>query len=86
MKHFAFTLALFSALSLFAEGALEVATPVAAAEGAVCPACGKPVEADWKACPWCKAEIVRERVCASCGKKLEPDWVLCPWCKTEVKA
>jgi len=49
-----------------------------------CRNCGKPVEAGWLACPYCKAEISRERLCADCGKKLEPDWVICPFCKTEV--
>jgi predicted amidophosphoribosyltransferase len=49
-----------------------------------CRNCGKPVEEEWLACPYCKAEIARERLCAHCGKKLEPDWVICPFCKTEV--
>ena len=49
-----------------------------------CRACGKPIEAEWLVCPYCTAEILRERLCAHCGKKLEPDWVICPFCKTEV--
>jgi len=48
-----------------------------------CRNCGKPVEEEWLACPYCKAEIPRERLCAHCGNKLEPDWVICPFCKTE---
>ena len=48
-----------------------------------CQNCGKPVEEEWLACPYCKAEIARERLCAHCGKKLEPDWVICPFCKAE---
>jgi len=50
----------------------------------ICRNCGKPVEKEWLACPYCKAEVARERLCAHCGKKLEPDWVICPFCKTEV--
>jgi len=49
-----------------------------------CRNCGKPVDEEWLACPYCKAEIASERLCANCGKKLEPDWVICPFCKAEV--
>jgi RNA polymerase subunit RPABC4/transcription elongation factor Spt4 len=48
-----------------------------------CSNCGKPVEKEWMVCPYCKAEVVRERLCAHCGKKLDPDWIICPFCKTE---
>jgi predicted amidophosphoribosyltransferase len=59
------------------------ATAVAQEAPGKCSNCGKPVEEEWLACPYCKAEIPRERLCAHCGKKLEPDWVICPFCKTE---
>jgi len=49
----------------------------------VCAACGKPIESDWKVCPYCKTEIVSESICTGCGRKLEPEWVICPFCKTE---
>jgi predicted amidophosphoribosyltransferase len=55
----------------------------AAVSGDTCAACGKPVEAEWKVCPFCKAAIVRERRCGNCGKKLEPEWNACPFCGTE---
>ncbi|GAB6392388.1 MAG: zinc-ribbon domain-containing protein [Treponematales bacterium] len=61
--------------------------PVPAAATAVsdetCAACGKPVEAEWKVCPFCKAALVRERRCGNCGRKLEPEWNACPFCGTE---
>jgi RNA polymerase subunit RPABC4/transcription elongation factor Spt4 len=55
----------------------------AAVSGDTCAACGKPVEAEWKVCPFCKAALVRERRCGNCGRKLEPEWNACPFCGTE---
>jgi type IV pilus assembly protein PilB len=49
--------------------------------GQSCDACGRPVESDMIACPWCAATLERGR-CAECSKKLDPDWKVCPWCRT----
>lgn len=46
--------------------------------GLVCPGCGKPVEQNWKHCPFCGAAI--RRICSKCGKNLESGWVACPYC------
>jgi predicted amidophosphoribosyltransferase len=54
-----------------------------AGSGDTCAACGKPVEVEWKVCPFCKAALVRERRCGNCGRKLEPEWNACPFCGTE---
>ncbi len=43
-----------------------------------CPGCGRPIEADWVACPACHTRI--KKMCVSCGKTLELQWNLCPYC------
>jgi hypothetical protein len=43
-----------------------------------CPDCGKPVEAGWKACPYCGTGLPSE--CPECGKATEADWKACPYC------
>jgi RNA polymerase subunit RPABC4/transcription elongation factor Spt4 len=63
--------------------AAAFASAPAAVSGDTCAACGKPVEAEWKVCPFCKAAIIRERLCGNCGRKLEPEWNACPFCGTE---
>jgi predicted amidophosphoribosyltransferase len=57
--------------------------PSGGVSGDTCAVCGKPVEAGWKVCPFCKAAIVRERLCGNCGKKLALEWNACPFCGTE---
>ncbi len=43
-----------------------------------CLECGKPIEEDWQACPYCGTRTTAE--CPQCGKTTEPDWVACPYC------
>jgi type IV pilus assembly protein PilB len=50
-----------------------------------CPACGRQVESDMVACPWCAASLDRGR-CSSCNRNLQPDWRICPYCRTPVGA
>jgi RNA polymerase subunit RPABC4/transcription elongation factor Spt4 len=40
--------------------------------------CGRPVQADWRYCPYCEVEL--KRPCAHCGYLLEPEWKRCPQC------
>ncbi len=40
--------------------------------------CGRPVQPDWRYCPYCEAEL--KHPCPQCGYLLEPDWKRCPQC------
>ena len=56
------------------------------AEGAVagtCLECGKPIEEDWQACPYCGTKTTA--ACPQCGKTTEPAWVVCPYCGEVLK-
>jgi hypothetical protein len=50
-------------------------------EGQTCPACYKPVEADFLICPSCMKKLRKE--CVSCNRALKLDWQVCPYCKTK---
>ena len=52
--------------------------PAEEATAGTCLECGKPIEEDWQACPYCGARVTGE--CSQCGKATEPDWVACPYC------
>ncbi|MBI4721257.1 MAG: zinc ribbon domain-containing protein [Chitinivibrionia bacterium] len=43
-----------------------------------CAACGRPIQSDYKACPYCghRSEIL----CPACGKPVARDWKVCPHC------
>src|SRR5438552_7177183 len=43
-----------------------------------CPACRRKVDADFMACPFCRAAL--RLPCANCDKALVSSWVLCPYC------
>ncbi len=56
-----------------------------------CVNCGNKLEEEWKVCPECgtevikqkeekKIEILEKRVCEKCGNELQNDWVKCPFC------
>ena len=47
-----------------------------------CPDCGKPMEADWKVCPYCATPMAAQ--CPECGKAIEADWKACPYCGTSL--
>ncbi len=40
--------------------------------------CGRPVQPDWRFCPYCEAEL--KHPCPQCGYLLEPEWKRCPHC------
>ncbi len=40
--------------------------------------CGRPVQAEWRFCPYCEAEL--KHPCSQCGYLLEPEWKRCPKC------
>jgi len=46
--------------------------------------CGRPVQADWRFCPYCEAEL--KHPCSQCGYLLEPDWKRCPKCGAPAEA
>ena len=56
-----------------------------------CVNCGNKLEEQWKVCPQCGTEVIREKedivveepqkqVCEKCGNELQDDWVKCPFC------
>lgn len=48
-----------------------------------CPSCGREVDPDWTACPYCKSRL--QNVCPACGKSIESDWTACPHCGHDLK-
>ncbi len=50
----------------------------------ICPACARPVEETWLACPRCRTGLAY--LCASCGRTIGRDWDLCAWCGAEFGA
>jgi RNA polymerase subunit RPABC4/transcription elongation factor Spt4 len=48
----------------------------------VCPECGYPIQADFVACPMCRAEV--QRACLGCGRLLQLNWAYCPYCGQSV--
>lgn len=48
----------------------------------ICPHCNKPVENDWKVCPFCQESLVKFAVhyCIKCGTGVEDSWKVCPKC------
>lgn len=67
-----------------------------AADETTCPACGKSVEADWVACPYCEADLTGPEpeeeaadevpeACPECGfEPLDPEMSICPQCQTSI--
>jgi type IV pilus assembly protein PilB len=49
-----------------------------------CPQCGRFIELEFSACPYCLHSI--RSICGSCGQDLKPDWKICPYCNTPVTA
>ncbi|NPA06381.1 MAG: zinc ribbon domain-containing protein [Chloroflexi bacterium] len=47
-----------------------------------CPGCARPVQPDWRICPWCHTQL--RKVCHQCGRLLELPWDICPYCGTPV--
>jgi RNA polymerase subunit RPABC4/transcription elongation factor Spt4 len=45
-----------------------------------CPACGREVERDWVACPFCHTHFAKR--CPSCRHAVRLGWTLCPYCAT----
>ncbi|HEY64128.1 MAG TPA: zinc ribbon domain-containing protein [Caldilineae bacterium] len=50
-------------------------------EQPACPNCQRPVQADWRACPYCRETL--KTPCPYCGKLMALDWVICPYCARE---
>lgn len=44
----------------------------------VCPACQRPIEADFVVCPHCHTALRRR--CASCERVIDLTWSVCPYC------
>lgn len=56
-----------------------------------CVNCGNKLEEEWKVCPKCGTEVIKQkeekkietlkkRVCEKCGNELQDDWIKCPFC------
>jgi len=50
---------------------------------AVCPSCGRHVQADFVVCPYCGKPT--RASCPKCGKQVEKDFVACPYCGMSLK-
>ncbi|MEA2640417.1 MAG: hypothetical protein QOF51_1811 [Chloroflexota bacterium] len=53
-------------------------------EGALCPACGQGIEADFLFCPSCQARV--RQLCQRCERPLLLRWSMCPYCGTSAAA
>ncbi|HBX22217.1 MAG TPA: hypothetical protein DEF34_01060 [Desulfotomaculum sp.] len=51
-----------------------------------CPNCQKALQGDFKFCPYCGAEVVKNFTCHTCHKQVDPAWVSCPYCGSNLKA
>jgi RNA polymerase subunit RPABC4/transcription elongation factor Spt4 len=51
-------------------------------DAALCPGCGRRVQADWMACPNCQTRLKKR--CHNCDRLMELPWNLCPYCATPV--
>ena len=51
-----------------------------------CSNCQKALQGDFKFCPYCGAEVIKNTTCHSCHKQVEPAWVSCPYCGSDLKA
>ncbi|TXJ61181.1 zinc ribbon domain-containing protein [Brachyspira aalborgi] len=55
----------------------------------ICKSCGKELENDYKACPYCGAKteerISGEKVCPYCGKLVKGDFKICPYCENKIE-
>jgi RNA polymerase subunit RPABC4/transcription elongation factor Spt4 len=49
-----------------------------------CPGCGRPVESEWRLCPFCST--VLRKACTDCGRTLDLAWNVCPYCGTATAA
>lgn len=50
-------------------------------EQRACPKCHRPVEDDFRLCPYCRTPL--KKPCSHCGRLLHLDWDVCPYCGTE---
>ncbi|MDD4170143.1 MAG: zinc-ribbon domain-containing protein, partial [Desulfotomaculaceae bacterium] len=50
-----------------------------------CPNCQKALQEDFKFCPYCGTEMVKNFACHTCHKQVEPAWVSCPHCGSDLK-
>ena len=48
-----------------------------------CSKCGKDLQKEWTACPYCSTPVVNN-ACSKCGKELQKEWTACPYCSTPV--
>lgn len=44
-----------------------------------CPSCGKIVQPDFIACPYCAETVLVD--CPDCGRHIRKSWTTCPYCK-----
>lgn len=54
------------------------------ADGSVCRNCRKPLQSDWKCCPYCGTSTVLEHTCPKCGQVLPDGAMFCPTCSTKL--
>jgi len=48
-----------------------------------CHGCGKPIQPDFKVCPYCGTSV--KMFCSSCWRELQDDFRICPYCGTPIK-
>ena len=48
--------------------------------GGTCPQCGRVMDPQWRACPFCGVSL-QPRTCPQCGRVMDPQWRACPFCQ-----
>ena len=49
----------------------------------VCPACGEPIQANWKFCPACETSLIA-LACPQCKIPVKENWKRCPECEARL--
>jgi Predicted nucleic acid-binding protein, consists of a PIN domain and a Zn-ribbon module len=49
----------------------------------ICINCKKPVNPEFKLCPYCGAELNKH--CPECGREISNEWTVCPYCSASLK-
>jgi RNA polymerase subunit RPABC4/transcription elongation factor Spt4 len=50
-------------------------------EQRACPKCHRPIEEDFRLCPYCRTPL--KKPCSQCGRLLHLEWTICPYCGNE---
>lgn len=50
----------------------------------LCQKCQRPIQADFKVCPYCGTGVEHSPKCFSCHREIDPKWIMCPYCGANI--